>query len=226
LKLLAFDTSTEMCSVAVHHDGAWLTSDMHVGNRHSELLLPAIGALLAEAGLDLRQLQGIAYGMGPGSFTGLRIGCGVAQGLALGADLPVLGVVTLEAMAWQADADWVLVGLDARMHEVYYAAYRRAAGALRAVVAPCVAAPDAVPLPDGDGWLARGNAWRSYAEPLAARLAGRVARLETDAWPSAKAIAELALPRFAAGEAVAPEHAEPFYVRDKVALKTSERPAR
>lgn len=226
MKLLAFDTSTEMCSVAVYHGGAWLSSDTHAGNRHSELLLPTIGALLGEAGLALADLDGIAYGMGPGSFTGLRIGCGVAQGLALGADLPVLGVATLEAMARQVDAPNVLVGLDARMHEVYYAAYRRGSGAPQTVIAPCVAAPDAVPLPEGDAWVACGNAWRAYPETLAARLVGKVARVDMDIWPSAKAIGQLALPRFAAGEGMAPDHAEPFYVRDKVALKTCERPAR
>jgi tRNA threonylcarbamoyladenosine biosynthesis protein TsaB len=222
LKLLAFDTSTEYCSAALHLDGRVLSRATHAGNRHSELLLPMIGELLAEAGLGTRELDGIAFGKGPGSFTGLRIGCGIAQGLALGADLPVVGVVTLEAMAWAHSPGKIIASLDARMHEVYYAAYERTESGLTRHIAPGVFKPDAVPLPEGEGWRGRGNGFSSYP-PLAERLGARLAGFEAEAWPDARAIAELALPAFLAGEALPADRAEPFYVRDKVALKTSER---
>jgi tRNA threonylcarbamoyladenosine biosynthesis protein TsaB len=226
LNLLAFDTSTELCSVALLVDGRCLTRETMAGNRHSELLLPMIGELLSEAELTLQSLDGIAYGQGPGSFTGLRIGCGVAQGLAFGADLPVLGVITLEAMAFQAGAEKVIACLDARMHEVYYAAYRRLGDRLAIEVAPGVHKPDTVPIPGDESWHGCGSGFRAYPEVMSTRLCDCLASVDTDLWPRAQAMAELALPRFLAGAALPPDQAEPLYVRDKVAMKTSERQQR
>lgn len=223
MKFLSFDTSTEFCSAVLCLDGQFLSRECMAGNRHSELLLPMVRELLVEADMSLGQLDGIAYGQGPGSFTGLRIGCGLAQGLAFGADLPVVGVGTLEAMAWQAGGDHVIVCLDARMHEVYYAAYCRAQAGLEAVLGPCVCKPAEVPMPDGDRWLAGGSGFAAYPEVLTGRLRARIQGIVPDLWPHARAIAELALPRFAAGTARAADLAEPFYVRDKVALTTRER---
>jgi tRNA threonylcarbamoyladenosine biosynthesis protein TsaB len=196
------------------------------GNRHSELLLPMIGELLSEAEVTLQSLDGIAYGKGPGSFTGLRIGCGVAQGLAFGAGLPVVGVITLEAMALQAGVEKIIACLDARMHEVYYAAYRRLGDRLAIELAPGVHKPDAVPIPGDVSWHGCGSGFSAYPETMSARLGHCLASVDTDVWPHAQAVAELALPRFLAGEALPPDQAEPLYVRDKVALKTSERPQR
>ncbi len=123
LKILAFDTSTEYCSVALFLDGAIKSREVLAGQRHSELILPMVRQGLAEGGLALTQLDGIAFGAGPGSFTGLRIACGIAQGLAFGADLPVLGVCTLEALAQEAGGGRVIAALDARMSQIYHAAY-------------------------------------------------------------------------------------------------------
>ncbi len=223
MNLLAFDTSTELCSVALALDGECLSRDIQAGNRHSELLLPMVQELLAEAGIGLRQLDGIAFGKGPGSFTGLRIGCGVAQGLALGADLPVVGVVTLEAMAWGSGHDKVIACLDARMHEVYCAAYARGGDGLIRHVDPGVFKPDQAPVPPGSGWVGCGTGFAAYPEVLAARFGQGMARGLADVWPHARAIAELARPVFTAGGGQAADRAEPFYVRDKVALKTCER---
>ncbi len=125
MKILALDTSTEFLSLALWQHGAVAVREMLAGQKHSELVLPLVRELLDEAGLQLADLDGIAFGMGPGSFTGLRIGCGVAQGLVYGANLPVVGVCTLEALAQQAGADRVIACLDARMNEVYHAAYQR-----------------------------------------------------------------------------------------------------
>jgi tRNA threonylcarbamoyladenosine biosynthesis protein TsaB len=219
LKLLAFDTSTELCSAALYQDGVWLIREEMAGNRHSELLLPMVGSLLAEAGIRLRDLDGLAYGKGPGSFTGLRIGCGAAQGLALGADIPVTGVVTLEAMAFAAGADQVLACIDARMHEIYVAAYRRQEGRMTEVSGPVVLKPAMLTLPDDGEWLGCGTGFATYPELLS----GQLSAVRPDVFTHARAIGQLALPVFAAGCGEAPETAEPLYVRDKVALKTSER---
>jgi tRNA threonylcarbamoyladenosine biosynthesis protein TsaB len=219
LKILAFDTSTELCSAALLLDGAWLVREELAGNRHSELLLPMVESLLAEAGLSLQALDGLAYGRGPGSFTGLRIGCGIAQGLAFGADLPVAGVITLEAMAYATGADQVLACIDARMHEIYAAAYRRQDGVMIEVVAPAVLKPAELNLPCEGDWLGCGTGFAAYPNLLADRLCGVLPNI----YPHAQAVAQLALPVFASGLGAAPETAEPVYVRDKVALKTCER---
>ncbi|MBU1664080.1 MAG: tRNA (adenosine(37)-N6)-threonylcarbamoyltransferase complex dimerization subunit type 1 TsaB [Gammaproteobacteria bacterium] len=224
MKLLAFDTASEWCSAALLIDGAVSFCAVHAGQKHSELLTPMLGELLAEAGLSYRQLDGLAYGMGPGSFTGLRIACGVAQGLALGADLPVLGVSTLEALAEEAGegANEVLACLDARMNEVYAALYQREGLGWRALVGPVVCPPQAAPLPESAGCIGAGPGFSAYPA-LRERMEGRLVHIVSDAIPHARAIVRLAAPRFAAGEFGAPETAEPLYVRNKVALKVSER---
>src|SRR5208282_3173837 len=125
MRILALDASTDVCAVALGDGVSWTGRAESAGQRHSELLLPMVRELLSEARLELADLHGIAFGAGPGSFTGLRIACGVAQGLALGANLPVIGVATLEAMAESARSRRgcarVIAALDARMHEVYFA---------------------------------------------------------------------------------------------------------
>jgi len=226
MRLIAFDTATEWCSAALWVDGDVRFREEHAGQRHSDLLVPMVMELLAAAGLSLRQLDGLAYGMGPGSFTGLRIACGVAQGLALGADLPVLGVSTLEALAeeaWRArSADRVLACLDARMREVYAGLYRRRDGAWVCETGPVVCAPEAVPLPAHPGCLGAGPGFAAYPR-LASLAAGSLAGVDAGIRPHARAVAALAAPRFAAGEGLPPEEAEPLYIRNKVALKICER---
>jgi len=229
MRILALDTSTEWCSVAVADGARWHVLDEHAGQAHSERLLPMVGAALAEAGLALHDLDGIAFGAGPGSFTGIRIGCGVAQGLALGADLPVVPVPTLAAIAQEAfrTRGWgrVLACLDARMREVYVAAYAREADAWSEVAVPAVVAPAEVSrtrfLDDRD-WCGAGNGFGAYPA-LGQQLA--LLHCAADARPTARAIAELALPRLAAGAGVAAAEALPLYVRHRVALTTAEQEA-
>lgn len=221
--ILAFDTSTEYCSVALWADGAVTAREVHAGQRHSTLLLPMVDEVLNEAGMPLTGLDGIAYGSGPGSFTGLRIGCGVAQGLALGADLPVLGVCTLLALAQGVAAPQVIACLDARMGEVYQAAYRRDGGEWQAVCEPGLYAPGAAPLPDAGEWLGCGNAFAVYGDALQQRYGGLLAGIQANPHPRAADIAALAAPRFARGEGQDAALAAPLYIRNKVALKTSER---
>jgi tRNA threonylcarbamoyladenosine biosynthesis protein TsaB len=225
LNILALDTSTEYCSVALWRDGELDAREVIAGQRHSQLLLPMVDELLGRHGLAVTSLGGIAYGCGPGSFTGLRIACGVAQGLAFGAGIGVVGVVTLAAMAQAAGAERVVCCLDARMGEVYHAAYARSGADWETVQAPGLHAPvDAPVLPGGD-WTGCGSGFAAHEAVLKQRYAGRLSAIMPGVFPHARDIARLALAEFEAGRAMAPERAVPLYIRDKVALKTNERSA-
>jgi tRNA threonylcarbamoyladenosine biosynthesis protein TsaB len=228
MRILALDASTDVCAVALGDGAFWRERAETAGQRHSELLLPMVRALLTEAQLRLRDLDGIAFGAGPGSFTGLRIACGVAQGLALGADLPLVGVGTLEAMAetarMRSDSTRVIAALDARMHEIYCAAYEHDGARWQERIAPMVVAPGEAALPEGEGWSGVGNGFAAYPA-LRARVAGILGLCADDVAPSAVAIGALALPRFAAGEGVPAHTAAPLYVRHRVALTSAERAA-
>jgi tRNA threonylcarbamoyladenosine biosynthesis protein TsaB len=222
LNLLALDTSTEYCSVAILRDEMLTHRDAHAVQRHSELILPMIEEILRASGLALAQLHGIAFGAGPGSFTGLRIACGVAQGLAFGTGLRVVPVGTLMALAEEAGASRVIACLDARMGEVYHAAYRREADRWLEVIAPAVGRVQSMPELEEGGWFGCGNGFAVYAEALAKRYDGQLVGLAPTLHPHARSIARLALPLLAAGRALAPEEAVPVYVRDKVAFKMHE----
>ena len=215
----ALDTSTDWCSAALWRDGAIAGVERHAPNRHSELVLPMLQRLAEHAGASFEQLEAVAFGAGPGSFTGLRIACGLAQGIALARGLPVLGVSTLEAMAEECGARRVVAALDARMGEVYWAAYERDGTGWRTVVAPQCAPPDAVSAPEGAGWVGCGPAFAAYP----AFLRHRISAVMPDIHPSATAIARLAAPRLGAGEGMDAAFAAPVYLRDKVALTAEER---
>ncbi len=223
MKILAFDTATSQCTSALWIDGHVREISVHAGQTHSSLVLPHCRQLLDEAGLRLQALDGIAFGCGPGSFTGVRIACAVAQGLALGADLPLVGIETLLALTRSADGDRVLTCLDARMGEVYCAAWMRGAdGGWQTLGPTVVCAPGEVPVPDGAGWRGCGSGFSVYADALEARFEGCVEVVDGERLPSASRIAELAQHELGRG-GVAPELALPLYVRDRVALKISER---
>src|SRR5687767_14516 len=153
-----------------------------------------IDELMNARRLHVRELTGIAFGEGPGSFTGLRIACGVVQGLAFGANVPVVGVGTLLAMAEGGNAGRVVCCVDARVHEIYHAAYERRAGGWHAVHAPSVCAPSQAPELAGSDWLGCGSGFKAYGEALESRYAGRLARIDGDSHPHARDIAALALP--------------------------------
>ena len=226
MKLLVLDTSTEYCSAALWCDGEVRARRVRAEQRHSSLLLPMVDELLRESGISLRQLDGIAYGAGPGSFTGLRIACAVTQGLAFGADLPVVGVSTLESIAEQSSADQVLTVLDARMAEVYWAAFRRESSGWQCVVAPALALPESVRVPDGGEWVGAGNGFIALGAVLRPRLESGLVRIDDTLMPDAAAMAPLAAAAFARGEAVDAALAAPIYLRDKVAQTVAERRAR
>lgn len=224
MKLLAFDTATEACTVMICSDGTSYER-VEYGQRRAERLLVLVDEVLAEAGLALSRLDAIAFGRGPGSFTGLRISAAVAQGLAFGADLPVVPVSSLAALAQGADASRVLAAVDARMQQVYWAAYERGAdGLVELRGAEVVVAPTAVPLPAGAGWVGAGSGWDRYAPALQARLGACVQHWQANCYPQARGVAALGAAAFNAGKAVGPEQALPVYIRDNVATKRG-RPA-
>ena len=223
MQLLALDTSTEFCSAALWREGELRSRRLNAGQLHSSLLLPMVDELLQEAGLSLCQLDGIAYGAGPGSFTGLRIACAVTQGLAFGADLPVVGVSTLASLAQQTDADRVLTVLDARMAEVYWAAYERTTSGWSCVLEPVLSAPASVWVPDEHDWVGAGNGFVALQATLPPRLQGQLTRIYPELMPDAAAVAVLAAPLFARGEGIDAALAAPVYLRDKVAMTTLER---
>jgi tRNA threonylcarbamoyladenosine biosynthesis protein TsaB len=225
VKILALDTSTEYCSVALWRDGEVGARDVRAGQRHSELLLPMVDELLKQHGLAVKDLDGIAFGQGPGSFTGLRIACGVTQGLAFGAGLPVVGVSTLLALAEAVRAERAVCCIDARMGEIYLAAYARNGPKWEPVHVPGLYAPaEAPPLPEGS-WTGCGSGFAAHGAVLRQLYAGRLSAIMPDMFPHARDIARLAVREFEAGRAVSAEQAVPVYIRDKVALKSHERTA-
>jgi tRNA threonylcarbamoyladenosine biosynthesis protein TsaB len=223
MRILALETSTEYCSVALWQDGAIVERCELVGQKHSELLMEMLDSVLREANVTLTQLDGIAFGAGPGSFTGVRIACGVAQGLALGAALPVVGVCTLQALAQASGHDKVIAALDARMAEVYHAAYEKRAGIWVTMSEPSLCLPQGAQEIEGAGWFGAGSGFAVHGVALGERYAGQLSGSNAQSVPQAKAIAQLAAVMFAAGQGVDAAQAMPLYLRDKVALKTSER---
>ncbi len=225
MNLLAFDTSTEQLSVAVQRaDGQRFERHGAGGAQASAALIPGVLALLAQAGLRLTDLQAVVFGRGPGSFTGLRTACSVAQGLAYGAEVAVLPVDTLLAVAEAARQSHgvtrVLALLDARMGEVYSATYVRDEGGWTRQGDIGVGAPEALMLPAAGDWALAGNVFVEYGARLPVALAG-LPRIE--ALPTAAALLDLAPALLAAGQALPAAEALPLYIRDKVAQTTAER---
>jgi universal bacterial protein YeaZ len=225
-KILALDSSTDACSAALLLDDRLIDRFVIAPRRHTHLLLPMVEELLAEAGVTLSGLDAIAFGRGPGSFAGIRIATGVAQGLALAARLPVVPVSTLQAMAW-AEGEGsaaLLTLLDARMEEIYWCAWQWHHGEPRALVDEQVCAPAQLALPDtlmGLEVIGLGSGWR-YREQMPAALVGRLGAIEVDRYPRAAAMAQLAQRVLCRGGAVAADLAQPVYLRDQVAWKKKE----
>jgi tRNA threonylcarbamoyladenosine biosynthesis protein TsaB len=215
VRFAALETSGEWCSVALHVGGETTAIERRAGNRHSELALPMLHVLLEKSGTEVKNLDAIAFGAGPGSFTGLRIACGIAQGLAFARELPVIGVSSLEAIAQESGATRVVACIDARMREVYYAALEKQGEHWREVIAAQCVPPDGVAKPAGEGWIGCGSGFAVYGN------LGFV-KVFPEIHPTALAIAQLAAPRLARGEGVDAAAAAPLYVREKVAFTKQE----
>jgi tRNA threonylcarbamoyladenosine biosynthesis protein TsaB len=223
MNLLAFDTSTEFLSIALQVDGRLWSFHAEAGATASQRILPEIERLLGQANIKLADLDGIAFGAGPGAFTGVRIACGVAQGLAFGANLPVIAVHTLMAVAQASGEQQVIVCQDARMGEIYFAAYAFKDAIWQTISPAIVCKPEQVPALAGDGWVGVGSGWKAYEHALQARYATQLKTVLPDITPTAQAVLAIAQPMFKAGLAQAAHEVAPIYIRNRVALTTQER---
>ncbi len=242
MKLLAIETATEACSVALWIDGEVRERFGVAPRQHAELALPWAGQLLADAGVARSQLDAIAVGRGPGAFTGVRLAVALAQGIALALDRPVVPVSTLAALAMQAlsfpsplegegarragEGANTIAAIDARMGEIYVAAFRRDGDALVATSDEIVIAPASYELPQGEGWIGVGTGFAAADGELQSRFADRFVRIDATALPHAGDVARLGAIAFERGEALAPERVEPAYLRNNVALTLAEQRAR
>jgi tRNA threonylcarbamoyladenosine biosynthesis protein TsaB len=221
LRILALETATAACSAALYIDGTVSERYELAPREHALLILPMVDALLAEAGMPVGALDAVAYGRGPGSFTGVRIAASVAQGIAFATDLPVVAVSTLATLALGAMRETgerrVMAALDARMAEVYWGLYEEGPDDLpRLLGEECVCAPRLAALPEGGAWTAAGSGWASYRQELLERAGQRISRVLAEFEPRAADQARLAVKGYRQGETMRPEQAVPVYLRDTV----------
>lgn len=220
-KILGFDTATAACTVALTINGEIRERSEIAPQRHAELILPMIDSLLAEAGIQLNQLDAIACGQGPGSFMGVRIAIGIAQGLAFGADLPVIPVSTLQTLAQtafqQTGATAVVAGWDARMNAIYWGMYQQDAASkiMLPQQADALNLPEEILFPATQNWLLAGNAWSTYRRQLPSVLDSYTKA--TDIYPQARAMLAIAAILYGEGEVRNAQEIEPVYLRDQVA---------
>ncbi|WP_271271364.1 tRNA (adenosine(37)-N6)-threonylcarbamoyltransferase complex dimerization subunit type 1 TsaB [Aliamphritea hakodatensis] len=220
--ILALDTSTDACSVALSYNGELLEDFRIIPRQHTKQLLPMVEEILTEAGISVAQLDAIAFGRGPGSFAGIRIATGAAQGLAFAAELPVLPVSTLAAIALKTTqtegVSQVIAALDARMNEIYWRAYQLENDVLVGLGQEVVCPPQALTLPGDGDWCAAGKGW-SYLADMQADVQQAITDPQQDIYPTAGCMVQLAAADFTAGKGIAPEDAHPVYLRDEVTWK-------
>lgn len=225
MNLLAIETATEACSVALVHGENVVARTELAPRRHAERVLPMADELLAEAGISKHALDGIAVGRGPGAFTGVRLAVSLAQGMAMALDVPVVTISSLAALALEAPEDGaaILAVIDARMGEIYAVSYRRDDnGGLIALDEERVCTAESLQLPQADAWHVVGTGWATYASALREKLGIDPHSADGARYPQARHVATLAVREFKAGNAHAPELALPVYLRDKVALTLAE----
>ena len=212
MNILAIDTVTELCSVALFVDGRVTQRLTDLSNSHSRVLLPMINELLLEAAIELSDLDGIAFDRGPGSFTGLRIGAGVAQGLSFSSGVPLRGISSLAALARRCEGN-VVVALDARMNQVYTASFKVTNGNVVSLGAEQLIPPRELQIQDDT--IPIGNGWRVYEE-LIELTHEEISRGDVNATPLADDILALSIHQFERGEVSQFNHGLPVYIRDNV----------
>jgi tRNA threonylcarbamoyladenosine biosynthesis protein TsaB len=229
MNLLAIETSTDACSVALLC-GTEIQSDHRIAaQQHGRLVLPMIDALMAKAELPVNKLDGVVFGRGPGSFTGVRIAVALTQGIALGADVGVIGISTMNSIAqgvYRVHGDRsVAISIDARMDEVYFAAYAlQGDTVMNPITEECLCFPESIPvMPEDVNRRWAGSGAQRYADILAEHYALPIESIRSDSWPDAYDLISLAIPRVQAGELQSAEQASPVYLRNKVADTTAER---
>lgn len=222
MKILAIETATEACSAALAIDDSCLSRFEVVPRKHTQLILPMIDELLKEANISINQLDAIAFGQGPGAFTGVRIAIGVVQGIAFSHDLPVIPVSTLAALAQHSakDHNHIAAVIDARMQEIYWGLYEKNdAGVMQAIVEEGICSPENFPKPDNSKWFGVGSGWDAYANLLQNKFAENLIGFDGKALPSAEDILTLAKADYLKNKLISIEEATPVYLRNKVAEK-------
>lgn len=221
LKILALDTSTEACSAALLYGTQLIERYQHAPRQHTALILPMLQAVLDEAGLVLAEMDVIAFGCGPGSFTGVRIATSVTQGIAFAHNLPVIPVSTLRALAYAIHREFkfehVLAGIDARLDEIYWGGYSYSENESMIVAIPeIVCKPAQISVPEAGSWVGAGSGWDSYNEILQKKLGDRLQQWFPHRYPRAAAIAMIAAVDYRNNKAVTADKVLPVYLRDNV----------
>ncbi len=220
MKLIAIETSSTICSVALNVDGKIDDRIRDVPRGHARHVLPLLEDLLQSHQLQLKQIDAIAFGRGPGSFTGVRIACAVTQGIAYALDIPVIAISSLAAMAQTTEGQYVYSVLDARMGEIYCAAYKRDnQGIVHRLGEERIMSPEDANVSTSESWVGVGSGWVTYAAELRRRLGEHILRVDEQGYPNARGVAELAKLAWEKGEHVSAAKAQPTYLRDKVADK-------
>tara|TARA_B100001741_G_scaffold293515_1_gene275175 strand:+ start:165 stop:848 length:684 start_codon:yes stop_codon:yes gene_type:complete len=226
MKILAIETATEACSAALLVDNEIIDRFEVAPQKHGDLILTMVDELMNEAGVKLPQLDALAFGRGPGSFTGVRMATGVIQGLAFAVDLPVAPVSTLTALAHQtideSEGRTVYAALDARMGEVYWCEYENRDGAIKAVSDETVIAPLKIQLTQGKKAIGIGHGWETYPNELTQLVKSTELLVRPAALPRAREVAQLAVGLINSGQTVSAENALPVYLRDNVAKKKAQ----
>ena len=224
VKLLAIETATEGCSAAVSVDGQVIERFELAPRQHNELILPMCQQVLSEAGVSIAQLDGLAFGCGPGAFTGLRIAASVTQAIALAHDLPVASVSTLENLAYQADVqadEYVMPAIDARMEEIYWAVYKKnSQGHVELIGEEAVQAPEIVILKHSISY-GLGSGWGTYRNELMSKTKLTEENVQADSLPRASVNAKIGEQKYHKGEVVEAMHAIPVYLRNQVVQQKS-----
>lgn len=222
LKLIAIETSSTICSVALNVDGKIDDRSRDVPRGHARHVLPLLDDLLQAHQLQLKQIEVIAFGRGPGSFTGVRIACAVTQGIAYGLNIPVIAISSLAAMAQTTQGQYIYSVLDARMGEIYCAAYKRdSQGIVHRLGEEQLTLPEDSRVVANETWVGVGSGWVTYAQVLRRRLGDDILRVDEQGYPNARGVAELAKLAWEKAKFVSAAQAQPTYLRDKVADKPS-----
>lgn len=226
MNILALDTCTEACSAALLYQGEMIERVEITQRGHSDLILGMMDALFKQAGTDISRVDAIAFGRGPGSFTGVRVGTGVAQGIAFARELPVIPISSLAALAQSAadtlNVDKLVVAMDARMGEVYSCHYQLIEGFVVAVDDERVCPPEQLSPADNSNWYGVGTGWGCYEAVLSQQFEGQLAGISVAQYPKAAAIIKLAELEAKAGHMISAEQAIPVYLRNNVAKKKGE----
>jgi len=226
MNILALDTCTESCSASLLYNGEVFEQAEMTQRGHSDLILGMMDTLFHQAGTTISAIDVVVFGRGPGSFTGVRVGVGVAQGIAFARDIPVIPVSTLLAVAQDAadklDSDFIAVAMDARMGEIYCASYQRINGLVELIESERVCPPEQFIPNSEQQWVGVGTGWREYDATLRGNFSENLAKVEFEHYPNASVMIKLAQIEVEAGRMIPAEHALPVYLRDNVAKKKGE----